>query len=80
MLELFGTKVKVNPRGKYTFVPGLCLQSFEGHTSLTQFGKTGMAQTMTLDTGGICLISVVFADGIQSRYTQWLALVLAFHD
>ena len=72
--------MKVNPRGDYAPVPGLCLQSFEGHTSLAQPGETGMAQTMTLYTRSVCLLPVVLDDGIQSRYTQRLAPVLPFHD
>lgn len=72
--------MKVNPRGDYAPVPGLCLQSFEGHTSLAQFGKTRVAQTMTLDARSICFFSVVLDDGIQRRYAQWLTFVPSFHD
>jgi hypothetical protein len=39
-----------------------------------------MAQTMALDTQSVCLYPMVLDDGIQGRYSQWLALVLPFHD
>jgi hypothetical protein len=35
---------------------------------------------MALDTWSVCLHPVVLDDGIQGRYSQWLAFVLPFHD
>ena len=35
---------------------------------------------MALDTRRVCLLPVILDDGIQSRYSQWAATILSFHD